>query len=113
MNIQIIGHNKCNNTKKAFRFFKERNIKYHFKDITEKPLSKGELENITRKIKAEDLIDTECKLYKSKGYEYMDYNSSEELLENPMLLKTPIVRNGNNVTIGYETEIWKEWINNS
>ncbi len=113
MNIQIIGHNKCNKTKKAFRFFKERNIKYHFKDITEKPLSKGELENITRAIKAEELIDTESKLYKSKGYEYMEYNPSEELLKYPMLLKTPVVRNGHKVPIGYETEIWREWINYS
>ncbi len=110
MNIQIIGHNKCNNTKKAFRFFKERNINYHFKDITEKPLSKGELENITRAVKAEDLIDTESKLYKSKGYEYMDYDPAEELLENAMLLKTPVVRDGTKATIGDATKIWKEWI---
>lgn len=110
MNIQIIGHNKCNNTKKAIRFFKERNISFHFKDIKEKPLSKGELDNITRKIKPEDLIDTENKHYESKGYQYMEYDPKEEILKNPMLLKTPVVRNGPDASVGYEPSAWKVWI---
>ena len=40
----------------------------------------------------------------------MDYDPFEELLEQPMLLKTPVVRNGNNVTIGHKPEVWKTWI---
>jgi arsenate reductase (glutaredoxin) len=110
MNIQIIGHNKCNDTKKAMRFFKERNVNFHFKDIKEKPLSRGELENITRKISPENLINKDSKVYKSKGYEYMDYDPKEEILENAMILKTPVVRNGADCTKGYKPEVWKEWV---
>ena len=36
MNIQIFGTKKCNDTKKAERFFKERGIKYQFIDMREK-----------------------------------------------------------------------------
>ena len=36
MNIQIFGTKKCNDTKKAERFFKERGIKYQFIDMKEK-----------------------------------------------------------------------------
>ncbi len=50
MNIQIIGTKKCKETQKAERFFKERRIPYHFRDLTEKGISKGELENINRAI---------------------------------------------------------------
>ena len=50
MNIQIFGTKKCNDTKKAERFFKERNIKFHFRDLAEKGISKGELNNISHKI---------------------------------------------------------------
>ena len=110
MNIQIIGHSKCNNTKKAIRFFKERNIKFHFKNITEKPVEMWELKNIRRVIHIDDLINKESKVYKSKGYEYMDFDAAEEILENPMLLKTPIVRNGNKACLGYNPEVWKEWL---
>ena len=42
MNIQIFGTKKCNDTKKAERFFKERGIKYQFIDMKEKGMSKGE-----------------------------------------------------------------------
>ena len=111
MNIQIIGHNKCNNTKKAIRFFKERNISFHFKDITEKPVSRGELESIKRKISPDDLIDKEAKLYKSGGYEYLDFDPEEEILEKPLLMKTPVIRNGSDCTLGYKPDTWKEWIN--
>ena len=83
INIQIIGHNKCNNTKKTVRFFKERRISFHFKDITEKPLSRGELENISRKIKPEELIDTESKLSEVKHFVNLfktKYNKDPDIL---------------------------------
>lgn len=110
MNIQIIGTKKCKNTQKAERFFKERRIQYHFKDLTIKGLSKGELNNITRAFELEDLLDKESKQYNKRNLEYMVYDLEEELLNDPLLLKTPIVRNGSKVTVGYEPETWNEWV---
>ncbi len=110
MNIQIIGTKKCPDTKKAQRFFKERSVKFHFLDLNEKELSKGELSKISAKIGKDNLIDTESKDYKKKGLAWMDYNPIEEILENNLLLKTPVVRNGNEVTCGYEQKIWTNWI---
>ncbi len=110
MNIQIFGTRKCNNTKKAQRFFKERGIKFHFRDLNEKGLSNGELQNICRVIPLDNLIDTDSKQYKKKGMKYMVFDLEEELLEDPLLLKTPIVRNGKDATIGYQPDVWKKWI---
>ena len=110
MNIQIIGTKKCNETKKAQRFFKERRINFHFKDLAEKGLSKGELDNICRVYDSEELLDTNSKQYKKRGLEFMVFNLENELLADPLLLKTPIVRNGNKVTLGVEETIWGEWI---
>ncbi len=109
MNIQIIGTKNCNDTKKAERFFKERRIPFHFRDLNEKGLSKGELENIIRKISLEDLLDKEGNQYKKRNLQFMVFNLEEELLNDPLLLKTPIVRNGTEVTIGYQPEVWKNW----
>ncbi|GBD88291.1 putative reductase [bacterium BMS3Abin03] len=112
MNIQIFGTKKCKDTQKAERFFKERRIQFHFRDLTIKGISKGELENIKRVIPLEDLIDKDGKQFKKRNLDYMVYDTEEELLADPRLLKTPIVRNGRLATIGYQPEIWKEWIEN-
>ncbi len=92
------------------RFFKERSIPLHFRDLTEKGLSKGELENISRNINPDELIDTGSKSYKERGMSYMIFDAEEELLNDPLLIKTPIVRNGKLSTAGYTPEIWLEWI---
>ena len=110
MNIQIIGTKKCRETQKAERFFKERRINFHFRDLNEKGLAKGELDNITRSIPLEDLIDKEGKEFQKRGLQYMVYNTEDELLSDPLLLKTPIVRNEGKATLGYQPETWKEWI---
>ncbi len=112
MNIQIFGIKSSNDTRKAERFFKERRIQFHFRDLSEKGISPGELENIKRVIPAEDLIDKEGKQFKKRNLEYMVFDIEQELLNDPLLLKMPVVRNGKLVTTGYQPEIWKEWIKN-
>ncbi len=110
MNIQIFGTKKCSDTRKAERFFKERKIQYHFRDLNEKGVSKGELDNISRKVSIENLIDKKGKQYKKRNLQFMVFDVEEELLNDPLLFKTPIVRNGKLVTVGYKPELWKEWI---
>ena len=112
MNIQIFGRKKCFNTKKAERFFKERKIKYQFIDINEKPMSKGEMNNILRCIEINDLINT-----KSKDYSKLNFNNirskdikAELLLKNQSVMNTPIVRNGNEAMVGSREDLWKKWI---
>lgn len=110
MNIQIIGTKKCRDTQKAERFFKERKIHYHFRDLNEKALAKGELDNIKSVFPIEDLIDTEGSQFKKRNMIYMKFDIEEELLNDSLLLKTPVVRNGKLVTIGYKPDIWNSWI---
>jgi arsenate reductase (glutaredoxin) len=108
--IQIFGIKKCNDTNKALRFFKERNVKIQFIDLNEKGLSKGELESVKRKIPIEELIDKSGKQFKKRNMEYMLYDLESELLDDPLLFKTPITRYGREAAIGYTPEIWKKWI---
>lgn len=110
MNIQIFGTKKCIDTRKAERFFKERNIQFQFRDLSEKGISKGELENILRSVSLEDLIDKNASQFRKRNLAFMVYDIMFELLSDPLLFKTPVVRNQNIATIGYRPEIWKEWI---
>jgi len=110
MNIQIFGTKKCSDTRKTERFFKERRILFHFRDLNEKGVSEGELENIKQAITLENLIDRNGKQFQKRNLAYMVYNIEEELLNDPLLFKTPIVRNGKFVTVGYQPDTWKEWL---
>jgi len=110
MNIQIFGTKKCKDTGKAVRFFKERGIKIHHVDLAEKGMSKGELTSVARVIPVEELIDTNGKEYEKMNLKYIKHDVEKVLLENPLLIKTPVVRNGGRATCGLNENIWKEWI---
>ena len=106
MNIQIFG------TKKSERFFKERGIKFQFIDMKEKGMSKGEFTSVAQANGGlENMINWECKdkdmlaLIKYIANE----DKLEKVLENPQVIKTPVVRNGKQSTLGYQPDIWKDW----
>lgn len=112
MNVQIFGTRKCFDTKKAERYFKERNIRYQFIDLKEKGMSKGEYLNVKQAVGGvEAMLDPNCKdkdalaLIRYIAKEDQD----EKILENQKVLRTPIVRNGKKATVGYQPETWKNW----
>lgn len=111
MNIQIFGVKKCFDTKKAERYFKERNIKFQFVDLAEKGLSKGELQSVKAAVGLNNLINSASKQYNKLNMDKIVSASVREeiLLNNPGLYKTPIVRNGKLATVGYNPDIWKSW----
>ena len=112
MNIQIFGKNKCFDTKKAERYFKERGVKYQFVDIIKYGLSKGEYESVKRAVGGMDeLIDEKSKEYEKQFIKYLASRTDieERLLNSPAMYKTPIVRNGKSATVGYKPEIWSGW----
>ena len=113
MNIQIYGTNKCFDTKKAQRYFKERNIKFQFVDLVKFGMSKGEYQSIKRALgcKLEDLVNEKSKKYDSSYIKYLasEEAKEEKLLENQELFKTPIVRNGKKATLGFCPDEWKKW----
>lgn len=109
MNIQIFGTKKCQDTRKAERYFKERGIKFQFIDLTVRGLSKGELAKVKAAVGGDNLMDTAGKEYAKRNLKYMVHDVEEELLAHPLLLKTPIVRNGNQATVGYRPEVWQQW----
>jgi len=72
-------------------------------------MSKGELNSVKAAIGLDTLIDREGKEYARRNLKYLGHNVEEELLNDPLLFKTPIVRNGNRATVGYVPDVWKEW----
>ena len=112
MNIQIFGSKKNADARKAERYFKERGIKFQYVDLKEKGLSKGELQSVAQAVGGVDrLIDPDAKDRDLLTLlEYLTQDAKmEKILENQMILKQPIVRNGKQATVGYAPDRWKEW----
>lgn len=110
MNIQIFGTLKCQETKKAQRYFKERGIPFQFINLSEKGLSKGELNSVKAAVGTDNLVDRAGKEYGRLNLKYLTHDIEDELFQHPLLFKTPIVRNGSRATVGYEPDVWQKWL---
>lgn len=112
MNIQIFGKSKCFDTKKAERYFKERRIKYQLVDLMRYGLSVREFDAVVRGIGGIDnLIDWNARSQEITNMKYMDDPRIKEdkVFDDPALMRTPIVRNGKQVTVGFCPEVWAKW----
>ena len=112
MNIQIFGTKKSADTRKAERYFKERGIRFQSIDMKEKGLSKGELQSVMQAVGGlENMLDPDCKDQDTLALvKYLAAEDKEaKVLENQQLLKTPIVRNGKQATVGDCPAVWKTW----
>lgn len=112
MIIQIFGTKKCKDTQKALRYFKERRIEIQFIDLIIKGLSQGELNSVRNAIPLDSLINKEGKEYEKRNLKYIVHDIEQVLLEFPLLFSTPIVRYGKKASLGYNPDIWKNWLKN-
>jgi arsenate reductase-like glutaredoxin family protein len=112
MEVQIFGTKKSAETRKALRFFAERRIKTHFVDLTQRAASVGELRRFVQKFGAQALVDRESKRYRELGLgasHLTDERWLQKLADEPLLLRQPLVRNVNQLTIGDAEPAWREW----
>ena len=109
MNIQIFGKAKCFETKKAERYFKERRIRYQYIDLLRYGMSRGELSSVKNALGIAELVDEKNPDYPMLQYLAYEEDKLQKLLEEPGLLRTPIVRNGRQATTGYRPEVWETW----
>ncbi len=110
MNIQIFGRRDCQDTRKAERWFKERRIPFQFVDLKVKGLAPREFETIAAAVGLANLADTTSKRFLEKGLAAAPpARVRAALVEDSLLLKTPMVRNGRDATLGMRPEIWSVW----
>ena len=113
MEVQIFGTKKNADARKAMRFFAERRVKTHFVDLAERPASLGELKRFAQKFGVGALIDKESRRYAELGLAHARYSDErwlERLVEEPLLLRQPLVRHQHQLTIGTAEETWKGWM---
>ncbi len=111
MNIQIYSDKKNFDVQKAERYFKERRIPVQMMNLKKHPLGEREIRLMLKAVGMEQLIDREDR--KVREHPACYYNQESMLIqaiqEAPWLLKTPVVRNGEKITVGYHPEVWDQW----
>jgi arsenate reductase (glutaredoxin) len=113
MDVQIFGVKKNADTRKALRFFAERRMKTHFVDLMERAASRGELIRFAQKFGVSALIDESSRRYAELGLRTARYGDDrwlEILVDEPLILRLPLVRHGNALTIGAAETAWKSWL---
>jgi arsenate reductase-like glutaredoxin family protein len=108
--VQIFGVKSSQATRAAERFFKERRIAIQMVDLAQKPMAHGEIRRFVERFGVAGLLDTGSKAYLDAGLKYLK-NSDADLMarieREPKLLKLPLVRAGNRISIGQDEEAWK------
>jgi arsenate reductase (glutaredoxin) len=112
MEVQIFGVRKSSDTRKALRFFAERRIKTHFVDLQERAASPGELRRFAQKFGAEALVDRASRRFDDLGLSAARLSEDrwlDRLAQEPLLLRMPLVRWQQRLTIGDAEPTWREW----
>jgi arsenate reductase len=113
MEVQVFGLKKSAETRKALRFFAERRVRTHFVDLNERAASPGELRRFVQKFGAEALLDRASRRFADLGLgaaRYGDERWIELLAEEPLMLRMPLVRWQQRLTVGEAETEWKEWV---
>jgi arsenate reductase-like glutaredoxin family protein len=109
---QIFGLEKDQATRAAIRFFKERRIEIHLVDLRRKPIALGELRRFVERFGAAALLDSASRTYREAGFAYLRMDERElvdRLLADAALLRLPLVRYGNELSVGRDEARWKSW----
>ena len=113
MQVQIFGTKKSADTRRALRFFAERRIQVHFVDLAQRAASPGELRRFVQKFGVQTLVDRESRRFRELGLAAAARGDEwwiQRLAEEPLLLRMPLVRNENRLTVGDAETEWKSWV---
>jgi len=110
--VQIFGMKKSPETRAALRFFAERRIRVHFVDLLERAAARGELLRFAQKFGVPALLDRGSRRFAELGLAAAARSAErwlDLLVEEPLLLKLPLVRNQQQLTVGAAEATWRSW----
>ena len=111
--IQVFGRDDSSATRAALRFFRERRIVVHYVDLRKRPIAAGELQRFSQRFGAAALLDETSRPYRDDGLAHLTLDDAgivRRVLADPRLLRLPLVRHGNAVTVGPDEATWIGWL---
>lgn len=118
MTLSFYWYPNCGSCKKAKKWFDDNDIAYNSIHIVEDTPSQNELLNLIEKsdLPAKKFFNTSGRVYRELNMKdkIKDASASEMatyLASDGMLIKRPIVTDGEHVTIGFKEEVFEEtWL---
>jgi len=104
--VQIFGIRKSADTRAALRFFAERRIRTHFVNFDERAPSPGELRRFAERFGVPALAERDGHRLAAMGLKA----ALAKLSVEPLLLRMPLVRWQQQLTIGPAADVWQEWV---
>jgi len=111
--IQVFGRDDSSATRAALRFFRERRIVVHYVDLRKRPIAAGELQRFSQRFGAAALLDETSRPYRDQGLAHLTLDDAgivRRVLADPRLLRLPLARHGNAVTVGLDEATWIGWL---
>ena len=111
--IQVFGRDDSPDTRAALRFFRERRVVVHYVDLKKRPIAPGELKRFTERLGPAALLDTASRAYRDAGLAHLSMDHAgivARLQADPRLLRLPLARHANEVTVGTAERTWAVWV---
>ena len=111
--IQVFGLDDSQATRAALRFFRERRIVASFVDVRKRPIAPDELRRFVDRLGAAALVDVESRAYRDAGLAQVTMDTAglvARIHADARLLRLPLVRYGDKVTVGRDEATWSAWL---
>ena len=100
--IEVFGLEDSQSTRAAVRFFRERRIVVRFVDLIKRPIDAAELRDFMDRLGPTALLDTAAATDRGTLLALIRADAS--------LLRLPLVRHGDDVTVGQDETAWRAWL---
>jgi len=107
--IKLYTSPSCSSCRKVKKYFEKYNIEYEEKNIFTAPISKEDIFKMLVRSENgfEDIISTRSKIFKEMGislYNMSTHNLIEFIVNNPSVLKRPIIVTDAEIQVGYNDD---------
>jgi arsenate reductase len=108
--ITLYGIPNCDTVKKARRWLEDRGVDYRFHDFRSDGLSKAQVQSWLKDLGVEEVVNKRSTSWKNLSpaqREALDEQTAVQLiLDNPTLIKRPLVESGNQRAVGFKDELY-------
>lgn len=112
MQLQVLGHPKSRTSRKAQRFFAERNVTVTYNDLRKRAPTPGELRKWVERFGVDGVVDRDSAAYRDAGMGYVAGDVDTWLRHfsrTPLLLRLPLVRCGRELSVGDDPQAWQRF----
>ncbi|WP_405419005.1 ArsC family reductase [Marinobacter flavimaris] len=112
--MKLYGIKNCDTVKKARKWLDEQGIDYEFHDFKKDGLQSDLLFRWEDAVGWETLLNRRGTTWRKLPEDVRDtidvQSAHEIMLENPSIIKRPVVENGGDVRVGFSADEWSAWL---